>query len=56
MSHVEHAWRDDIKLAQKKACVITKLFSSQPNAFDFSSLLGIPQDLIRQVLIKCGLK
>jgi hypothetical protein len=27
---------------------------SQPNAFDFSFLLGISKDLVRQALIKCG--
>jgi hypothetical protein len=27
---------------------------SQPNAIDFRLLLGIPQDLNRQELIKCG--
>jgi hypothetical protein len=46
------AWR--YKTGRKKACVVTKLLLFQPNAFDFSLLLGIPQDLIRQVLIKCG--
>jgi hypothetical protein len=44
---------NNIKQA-KKLCFIINLLVSQPNAIDFRLPLGIPQDLNRKMLIKCG--